>query len=138
PLPFGLPLGTVGGNYGTEIERGLSELRVVRPELLAERVADLADRAARPERLSHRDEEVPLACRDLSDLGQRGGRLVRVPLCPHPRRPLDLTPLGLGIELVQLDRLRLRLDEGVHSDDHALAGLDLRRVPIGGFLDLAL
>src|SRR5947207_9554476 len=63
PSPWSPP-GNCRGNYGTEIERGLSELRVVRPELLAERVADLADRAAGPERLPHRDEEVLLAGRD--------------------------------------------------------------------------
>src|SRR5204862_7486975 len=66
------------------------------------------------------------------------GRLLGVPLRPNARRTLELPPLGLGVEPVQLDRLRLGLDEGVHADDHALAGLDLRLVAVRRILALPL
>src|SRR5439155_11641157 len=79
-----------------------------------------------------------VARRDLPDLGERGGRRLGIALRANPSRPLDLTPLSFRVELVQLDRLGLRLGERVHADDHAFPRLDLRRVPVGGFLDLAL
>ena len=41
---------------------------VVHPELLAERVANLADRAARAQRLAHRREEVGVATGGLAPL----------------------------------------------------------------------
>src|SRR5207249_5514960 len=56
----------------------------------------------------------------------------------HAGRPLELPPLGLGIDPVQLDRLRLLLLVPVDSDDHPLARLDLLRVAEGSVLDLAL
>ena len=40
-----------------------------------------------------------------------------VALGPHARRPLELPPLRLGVEPVQLDRLLVVLDEAVHADD---------------------
>src|SRR5262249_26972953 len=53
-------------------------------------------------------------------------------------RPLELATLRLRIEPVQLDRLALGLDESIHTDDHALAGLDLLLVAESGLLDLVL
>ena len=76
------------------------------------------------------------ATRRTSASGFRG--LVRVPLGAHLRRPLELAPLGLGVEVVQLDRLRLLLAEPVHPDDHLLARLDLGRVLVRRVLDLPL
>ena len=64
--------------------------------------------------------------------------LVRVPLGPHPRRALELPPLRVRVEPVQLDRLRLLLAVAVDADDHALARLDLGRVLERRLLDLPL
>src|SRR5437870_11056053 len=63
--------------------------RVVRPPLRAQDVADLADRAARPQRLAHRREEVALAAGRLAHGLERPRRLAR-PLCADARRPLEL------------------------------------------------
>ena len=61
-----------------------------------------------------------------------------VELGPDARGALQLAPLGLRVEPVQLDRLRLGLFVAVDPDDHALAGLDLLRVAERGLVDLAL
>ena len=61
-----------------------------------------------------------------------------VPLRAHARRPLELAPLRLRVEPVQLDRLLVCFVEPVHADDHALACLDLLLVAEGGLLDLVL
>ena len=79
---------------------------------------------------------VPCAAR--ADGRERALGVLRVPLRPHPRRSLELTPLRVGIEAVQLDVLLLGLGEAVDADDHALARLDLLVPAEGGVLDLAL
>ena len=61
-----------------------------------------------------------------------------VPLGPDARRPLELAPLDLGVEAMELDLLAVVLHELVHPDDHALALLHLLRVPVGRLLDLRL
>ena len=65
-------------------------------------------------------------------------RVVGVALRAHPRRPLELAALGLGVEPVQLDRLLVVLVEAVDADDHALARLDLLLVAERRLLDLVL
>ena len=42
---------------------------------------------------------------------ERGLRLLGVPLRPHPRRALQLAPLGVGVDPEQLDVLLVVLDE---------------------------
>ena len=111
--------------------------RVVHAELLAEHPADLADRGLRAERLAHRREEVLGAARD-AHLGERARVRIGVALGPHARGPLELPPLGLRVEPVELDRLGVLLDVAVHADEHALAALDLLLVAKGGLLDLGL
>src|SRR5687768_7953302 len=92
----------------------------------------------RRERLAHRHEQVPLAARGLAHTRKRRFDSLRVPLRAHPPRPLDLAPLGLRVEAVQLDLLRVGLAEAVHADDDLLARLDLSLVLVGGLLDLVL
>src|SRR6185312_2861564 len=118
--------------------RGYSSLRVVHAELVAQRVADLADRAARPQRLAHRHEEVAVATRDVDHSGDRRVGLLRVSFCAYARRPLELPLLRRRIEAVQLDRLLLALGEPVDADDHALPGLHLLLPAECRLLDLVL
>src|SRR5829696_10232448 len=113
-------------------------LRVVGGELGAELLADLADRAARAQRLAHRGEEILGAGRDPAHLAQsRGGRL-GVALGAHARRPLELALLRRGVEPMQLDRFVTVLREAVDADDDARALLDLLRIAERRVLDLAL
>ena len=65
--------GSSGPGYICETSRILTAraLRVVHAELLAQHVADLADRAARPQRLAHRREQVPVAPRRLAHRRER-------------------------------------------------------------------
>src|SRR5438445_460741 len=129
-LILGAPLTDVGG---IDFTRG-----VVHAPHVAQRVADLADRAAGSERFAHRDEEVLLAAGDVSHVGERLLDVREIPFGPHARRALELAPLRLGIEAMELDRLALRLLEPVDADDHALAGLDLPLILERRLLDLVL
>ena len=88
--------------------------------------------------LAHRRQQVLGARRDPANFRERALRLLRVPLAAHPRRPLELAPLDLGIEPVQLHRFLLVLREPVHAHDHALARLDLLVPAERGLLDLPL
>src|SRR5438128_1628411 len=115
-----------------------SALRVVRPPLLTQRVADLADRAPCTKRFSHRDEQVVVAESDAPDIAQSLLRVVAISFRAHAHSSLELPPFRLGIEPVQLDRLALLFRKAVHADDHALAGLDLTLVLERGLLDLFL
>src|SRR3954469_24132905 len=112
--------------------------RVVHPPLLAQRLADLAHRAARTQRLAHRWEQVRLAPRGLADVPDRGGRVLPIPLGPHPCRPLELALLRGRVDVQELDPLAGILLERVDSDDDALACLDLLLVLERGSLDLLL
>src|SRR5919198_3859581 len=118
--------------------RSSAALGVVRAELLAEAFADLADRAPGSQGLPHRHEQVFVAPRHPPHLLERGRGGRPVTFCPHARRPLQLPPLRLRVDPLELDRLRLRLDEPVHADDYPPARLDLRVVPVRRLLDLAL
>src|SRR5581483_9174714 len=62
----------------------------------------------------------------------------RAALGAHARGALELAPLRLGIEPVNLDRLGRLLGEAVDPDDDALARLDLRLVAKRRLLDLPL
>ncbi len=53
--------------------RALQTLGVVRAVELAQRAAELPDRAAGAQGLSHREEQVPLLSGNGADLGERGG-----------------------------------------------------------------
>src|SRR5438876_4030084 len=132
PLPRSV---VVGGEY---LASGPGAHGVVRAPLVAQLVADLTDRGARAQRLAHRRQEVLGAVRGLADTRERELSLVRVPLSAYLRRPLELPPLGVGIEPVQLDRLALLFPKTVDADDDALARLDLLLVPECGLLDLVL
>src|SRR5439155_10386447 len=92
---FANRLAAGGGPGWTQrgVSKGLGPLSVVRSEHLAQLVADLADRAARAERLAHRRQQVAVALGDSAHLGQRALCLVRTPLSPHLRRPLELAAL---------------------------------------------
>ena len=114
-------------------------MRVVGAELLAEHAADLADGARGRQRVAHRVQEVRVTLRGLPDSGEYPLDRDRVPLGPHPCRPLDLSSLGLRVEPVELDPLRLLLlGEAIDSDDDALLRLDLPLIGERGLLDLAL
>src|SRR5262245_66681514 len=67
----------------TEFSSGRAALRLVRAEHVAELAADLADGDARPQRISHRRQQIAVALRDAPHLGERLRRLVRVPLRTH-------------------------------------------------------
>ena len=82
--------------------------------------------------------ERALAARDAPHLLERRRGRRSVPLRPHPRRALELAALRLRVDALELDRIRLRLGEAVHADDYTPPLLDLRVVPVRGFLDLAL
>ena len=118
--------------------RNSGVLGVVRAPLRAEHLADLADRAAGAQRLPHRREQVLVGAGHTPHLGQRRLRGRGVPLGPDACRPLELAPLDLGVEAVELDLLLLVLHELVHADDDPLALLDLLRVAVGRLLDLRL
>src|SRR5437868_11904227 len=111
---------------------------VVRAEFLTQHPADLAHRAARAQRHSHRYEQVRVTAGNTTDLRQRPLGVLRVPLRPDPCRALELSPLRLGVEPVQLHGLRLRLRETVDADDHSVALLHLLLVAKRGLLDLVL
>src|ERR671925_11157 len=113
-------------------------LRVVGAELLAQDLADLPDGAPQAECLPHRHEQVLRATRDPPDLLQRRRGRLRVPVRPDARRPIELAPLRLGIEPVELDRLRLVLLVPVDADDDALARLHVSLVLERRVLDLPL
>src|SRR5437868_12994634 len=112
--------------------------RVVHPPLRTQGLADLAHSAVHAQRLAHRRQEIRLAARGVANGVERPRGLGRVPLCPDAGRPLELAPLRLRIEPVQLDGFRLVLLEAVDADDHAFAALD-RSLPLEGRLfDLRL
>src|SRR5204862_1336124 len=72
------------------------------------------------------------------DLERRRGR-ARVALGADARGALELAPLHLRVDPVQLDPLlALLLGEAIDTDDHALARLHLARVTERGLLDLRL
>src|SRR5882724_12758138 len=87
--------------------------RVVHPPLHTQGLADLAHRAIRAQRLPHRRQEIGLVPRGVSHRLERLSSLGCVPLCPDAGRPLELAPLGLGVEPVQLDALAVVLLEPV-------------------------
>jgi hypothetical protein len=72
-------------------------VRVVRAELLAERVADLSDSAHGGQRFAHRRQEIPVSPSGLAKPRERGFRGLSVPLGAHSLRALDLAPLGVRI-----------------------------------------
>src|SRR5262245_55841574 len=113
-------------------------LGVVRAPLVSEHVADLADGAAGAEGIPHRREEILRTAGHPADLGERVLGCGCVAPGPDARRPLELAPLDLRIEVVKLDLLALGLLEAVDADDDPLAALDLLRVAVRGLLDLAL
>ena len=81
-------------------------LRIERAPLLAEHAADLADRAPRAARASRMGSSTfASACRAAAAQGrERGLDGGGVALRPHPPRALDLPPLRLRVEAVDLDR----------------------------------
>src|SRR5438309_10687819 len=111
-------------------------LGVVRPVEIAQCAADLTDRAAGTQGLAHRDEQVRVALGGGPDGRERPLRCPGVTLRAHAYRPRELAALDLRIDPLELDLAALRLGERVHPDDHALARLDLLRVPERRLLDL--
>src|SRR6266566_5573842 len=112
--------------------------RVVHAPLRTQGLADLAHRAVRAQRLARRRQKIRLAPRGLPHRLERLSRLGRVPLGPDAGRPLELAPLRLGVEPVQLDALAVVFLEPVHADDRALPALDLLLPFEGRLLDLGL
>ena len=115
-----------------------ARLGVVRPDTPRADLADLPHRAPQPQRLPHRKQQVLVRARDPPDLFQRPRSGLGVPLGSDALRPLQLPPLRLRIEPVELDRLLLVLLVAVDTDDDALALLDLALVAERRVLDLAL
>src|SRR4030095_10055198 len=114
------------------------EVRVVRAELLAQGTGDLADRAPRGERLPHGDEKVAGSLCGLGHRGEGGRGPVGIALVAHADRSLDLPPLRLRVEAVELDLLLVGLLVAVDADHDTLAGLEQALVLERGVLDLAL
>src|SRR5205085_705786 len=81
----------------------LRPLGVVHAELLAENVADLADRAPGAKGVAYRRQEVPVSLCDFANARACAGRLVGVALGAQARRPLELPLLGGRVERMQLD-----------------------------------
>src|SRR5579884_637732 len=75
---------------------------VVHPPLGPQGLADLADGAERAQGLAQGRQEVRLALRRLAHRRERPPGLLGASLRPHPRRPLELPPLGGRIEPAQL------------------------------------
>ena len=73
---------------------------VVRAELLAQGVADLADGGMGGQRLADRDEQIPVTARSLPDAPERALHPGCLPLGPHPLRSLDLAPLVITTEII--------------------------------------
>ena len=94
--------------------------------------------AARAQAPAHRREQVRIAPGGAADGVERVCRRRGVPLRAHARGALDLASLGGRIEPVQLDRLPRLAAEDVHTDDRALARLDLLLPAERRRLDLAL
>ena len=132
--------GSSGPGYICETRRIFTQTcaaaRVVRAEHVAQLVADLADGGPRRSASRIGGSRFASPSATAAHLGERLRRLVGVPLGAHLRRPLELPPLRLGVEPVQLDRLRLLLLVTVDPDDHLLAGLDLGGVLVRRVLDL--
>src|SRR4051794_7059959 len=116
----------------------LGALGVEHAELVAEDVADLPNRAAGSQGLTHRGQQVRLAAGSLADQLQRRRGLFWVPLGPDARSPLELSSLCFRVEAVQLDLLGIGLGVLVDAHDHLLARLHLLREREGGLLDLPL
>ena len=114
-------------------------LCVERPPVLAELVADLADGAAGAQRLAHRREQVLArspATRRTSASAASAPAASRSARTRAVRSSWRCS--AAGSRRCSSIVLALRLLEAVDADDHALAGLDLRRVAVGRVLDLAL
>src|SRR6266480_1315040 len=105
---------------------------------IAQRVADLAERRLRPDRVEEERHRIVVRFARLPEAVERGGVLLRVP------RPADLVETGrLGLErrLRNSKDLELRLfvhDEVIDADDHPLAVLDLPLIPVRGIRNLLL
>ena len=78
------------------------------PHSVAEHLADLADGAAGAQRLAHRRKQVLLAARRSRTSASAVGRLAGVALRADARRALELPPLDLRVDAVQLDLLAAR------------------------------
>src|SRR4051794_8574898 len=71
---------------------------VVHAPLRPQGLADLADRAARAQRLAHRRQEVRLSSRRCAHVVERTRGRLGIALGAHLRRPLELPALGGGID----------------------------------------
>src|SRR5438552_14015141 len=111
---------------------------VVHAPLLAQRLADLADGAVRPQRLAHGRQEVRVAVRGLAHGRERLRRDVRVAFRADARGALELARGCLRVDRLQLDPLGRLLDVAVDADDDALAALDLLLPHERRLLDLVL
>ena len=132
-----------GGGSGSGSTRAprpsRSVLRVVGAELLAEGVADLADRAA-ARAAPRASAAAGCPCRPRRGAPRRApprpSRRSRSARTRRVRSTCRASPSR--VEPVQLDLLGVRLDEPVDADDDPLARLDLARVAERRLLDLAL
>ena len=113
-------------------------LGVVRAVELAERPADLPDRAVGAQRLSHRDEQILLPGGDVAYLLERGGGRRSVARCTDRPRALELAPFDLRVDALKLDVCGGVVDVAVNPDDDAFPCLDRSRVAERGVLDLPL
>src|SRR5439155_25051072 len=114
-----------------------SPRRVVHPEHLAQRVADLAQRGPRPERLLHRVEQVAGSARRLGhplESGFDGSLVTFGPELPDP----FLLRFDLGfVDGLYLHDLLVRLGVAVDPDHGPVAVFDLTLDPVRRLVDLA-
>src|SRR5581483_9004794 len=107
---------STGGTAATAETSGLGVL----PELLAHDAAYLPDRRAVLQGRADRVEEVAVAAGHLAELLEPRLHRVGVAIGLELLQPLDLLPLGLGVDLQDLDVVDLVGDVLVHADDDVL------------------
>ena len=107
------------------------------PEL-AERAADLADRAACAEGFADGRKEVAGAGGGLADEGEGARGVLGVAFGAHAREAVALALLAGRIDAMELDARVGFLAELVDADDDLPVRLDGGLEAVGGFLDLAL
>src|SRR5450759_1431961 len=113
-------------------------VRLVRATDVAQRVADLADRRPRPQRIPQRVEHVVRALGRVPDCVHVSGHGSAVALGPQRLQPAGLLLLDLGVHPERVVVLVLIDLELVDPDDRASAILGRERHVVRRVLDLAL
>ena len=129
--------GSLGVEAGAQGDRPSSPAVVGSPEL-AQRAADLAHRAARPEGVAHRWQQVAGAGGGLADGGERARCVLGIAFGPHAYETVALALLPGRVDAMELDARLGLLAELVDADDDRPTRFDGGLEAVGGLLDLAL